>query len=223
MALSLRYLFWGRLGPWLAFGPAPLVLIGCAASGGGATVEKGSDAAPSESRAKVSPHRPAPFSTRELGELAFVEQEVVLRVVEPSMWRRLPRRGEWSGRLHPESQSEVWVRHVLARRTVEVDECEDDSRKSLSLLRKPLSDEAFESVQARDHYRGRTRMVLSQAEGGRVESFFVGPSRCLSVVYISGVRPGFPERLQFFFQSIDDSVRLFSIEERQLGKRWEPY
>jgi hypothetical protein len=226
VAFSHQCLAGGRLGCspvlfWLAL----LLLVGCATGSGDSVLKDGASSAPSAPEATVSPplHRAQPFSSREAGELSLVEQEVAVRVVEPSRWRRLPKRGEWSGRIHPESKSELWIRHVLARRTVELAECERDSRDSWSALRQSLSDEEFERTQASDHYQGRTRVVLDHLEGGRVEAFFVGTSRCLSVVYLSGEKPGFPERLQFFSQSIKNSVRLLSLDERRLGKRWEPY
>jgi hypothetical protein len=50
--------------------------------------------------------------------------------------------------------------------------------------------------------------------GGRVEAYAVGVSRCLAVVFLTGDRPGFPERLQVMMNEVLPALRVPNIGER---------
>jgi hypothetical protein len=62
-------------------------------------------------------------------------QNLVLSLPQVDVWQPLARRGTWSGLRHAPSESEIWIRHVPARRTVSLSECEDEARLSWTVLR----------------------------------------------------------------------------------------
>lgn len=146
-------------------------------------------------------------------------EQLAYFTIEPAAWKSLPRRGDWAGFSHEESGSEVWARHAAARRTVTLKECEDGSRQSFSLLRAPGSDASSSELSLRDELQGRVQTVLLPAGGGRVEGFFVGVGTCLSFLFVTSATPGFPERLQYAETRILPSLRLLSLDERNLGLR----
>jgi hypothetical protein len=168
---------------------------------------------------KSIPSQSHHFSDRSTGERVMRSEELVFTTVDPEAWEGQPRRGEWSGLRHRDGASEYWARHVAARRTVTLEECEADSRTTLALLRVEANPASERSRSLGDTYQGRVRVLLHPGAGGRVEAFFVGTSRCLALVFATDGSPGFPERLQFVASEVMDSLRLMTLDERGLG-RW---
>lgn len=135
-------------------------------------------------------------------------QGLALELPESDVWNAMPRRGAWSGLQHRTTGSEIWVRHVAARRTVKVAECEAEARASFSLLRHGAFPDHERRLSAPSGYGGVVKVILPPAGGGIVEAYGVSVSRCLAVVFVSGVEAGFPERLQFATNQILSSLKI---------------
>jgi hypothetical protein len=143
----------------------------------------------------------------------------VLSLPEGNQWEPQKRRGTWSGLRHESSGSEIWVRHVPARRTVTIDECEKEARLSFEMIRQALPEAVERRLAAPKGYGGRLRVVLLPSGGGRVEAFSVGVSRCLSVVFTTSGQPGFPERLRVAVNEVIETIRVPNIGERGVARR----
>jgi len=155
-------------------------------------------------------------------KVILLRQSLVLHLPEGDKWVPLPGRGTWSGLRHDPTDSEVWVRHSSARRTVTVDECEREARLGWPEIREPDPDAITRLLRAPRDYGGRVSIVLNKEGGGRVEAFSVGLSRCLAVVFLTGNGPGFPERLRSFASEVIETMRVPGLGERGLEKRAEP-
>lgn len=171
--------------------------------------------------------------------VALVSQNLVFSVPQGHVWESLKRRGTWSGLGHEATGSELWVRHVPARRTVSLDECEREARLSWPLLRaagdgaadeRALEESVSESEESNERvlrapkgYGGKLSVLLFPDGGGRVEAFSVGVSRCLAVVFMTGGGPGFPERLRVIANEVIETMRVPNIGERSRPVRSAPY
>lgn len=165
--------------------------------------------------------------------VALVSQNLVLSVPQGHVWESLSRRGTWSGLRHAATESELWVRHAPARRTVSLDECEKEARLSWPLLRGAGEsraedrgdslDENERTLRAPKGYGGKLSIVLNPEGGGRVEAFSVGVSRCLAVVFRTGGAPGFPERLRVAANEVIETMRVPNVGERSRAVRMTPY
>lgn len=151
--------------------------------------------------------------------LVLLPQNLVLNLPQGDVWQPLPRRGTWTGLVHEPTKSEIWVRHVPARRTVSLAECESEARLSWELLRTETDEALARPLRSPEGYGGRARVVLLSSGGGRVEAHLVGVSRCLSVVFTTGEAPGFPERLRSIMNEVLPALRVPTIGERGVGKR----
>jgi hypothetical protein len=103
---------------------------------------------------------------------------------------------------------------------VTVQECENEARLSWDLLRDPATEDQELPLNAPEGYGGKLRVLLSPNGGGRVEAFTVGVSRCLAVVFTTGGKPGFPERLRVAVNEVLRTMRVPNISERSLIKRF---
>lgn len=147
-------------------------------------------------------------------------QNLVLSLPQGDVWKPTTRRGTWSGLLHAATQSEVWIRHATARRTVTTEECEKEARLSWDLLRDSGEADLERPLRAPADYGGKLRVLLSPEGGGRVEAFSVGAGRCLAVIFLTGPRPGYPERLRVFANEVMPHLRVPTIGERAQIKRF---
>lgn len=146
-------------------------------------------------------------------------QSLVLSLPQGDVWQPMPRRGTWSGLSHERSESEIWIRHAPARRTVSLEECEDEARLSWPLLRDDTEVAHSRPLRRPSGYGGRADVKLLSTGGGRVESYAVGVGRCLAVVFVTGARPGFPERLRAIMNEVLPALRVPDIGERGVIKR----
>jgi hypothetical protein len=152
--------------------------------------------------------------------LVLRPQNLVLSLPQGDLWKPTTRRGTWSGLLHAPTESEVWIRHVSARRTITTEECEKEARLSWELLRDSSEADAERPLRAPADYGGALRVILAPEGGGRVEAFAVSVSRCLAVVFVTGTRPGYPERLRVFANEVLPNLRVPNISERAQIKRF---
>ena len=155
--------------------------------------------------------------------VVLLHQNLVLSLPQGHVWQTAPRRGTWSGFRHEATESEIWVRHVAARRTVSLDECEKEARMSWSLLRETEEDAAERVLRAPTGYGGHLSVILLSEGGGRVEAFSVGVSRCLAVVFTTGDSPGFPERLRVAANEVIETMRVPNVGERARPVQFSPY
>lgn len=141
-------------------------------------------------------------------------QNLVLSLPQGALWKTQKRRGSWTGLRHDASDSEIWIRHVAARRTVTVEDCEAEARLGWTLIQHEEPSAVERRLAAPQGYGGRLRVVLLPDGGGRVEAFSVGVSRCLAVVFTTGNSPGFPERLRVAVNEVVETLRVPNISER---------
>ncbi len=169
------------------------------------------------------PRRGLGFHMDNSRPFALRAQGIIVRLPDADGWKAMPSRGGWTGLSHPETKSEIWLRHSPARRTVKLRECEEQSRQSLTLLRHGEAPAHERRLTAPTGYGGVVHVVLPPGGGGLVEAFGVGVSRCLAVVFITGDAPGFPERLQVATNDILDSLVLPSFGDRGGGREPLPF
>lgn len=209
--LLVLVLFWG--------------LVSCAGETGGRVGSKAASAEDSQALRPEPRPLPRPDGTTVSGgandwglhthrNVMLSSQNLVLSLPQGDVWKSAPRRGTWSGLLHEATHSEIWVRHVAARRTVTLEECERQARLSWPLIRDVEESAAERFLRAPQGYGGRLLVILLPDGGGRVEAFSVGVSRCLSVVFTTGGRPGFPERLRVGVNEIIETMRVPDVGER---------
>lgn len=155
--------------------------------------------------------------------IALVPQNLVLSLPQGHVWESVPRRGTWSGLRHEVTESELWVRHVAARRTVSLAECEKEARLSWALIRESHESAVDRDLRAPAGYGGKLSVILLPDGGGRIEAFSVGVSRCLAVVFTTQASPGFPERLRVAANEVLETMRVPNVGERSRPVRMTPY
>jgi|GEM_PF-2542144 len=198
---------------------ASLSPLGCAPSSPPppqAAVPSERSIAPSEKRARVvtPPPRVGAFDGPHQS-LALRSQGLIVRLPDGRAWKSRKRAGSFSRLQHAPTESELWLSHQTARRTVSLRECEKSSRTRLSILRHELEVAHERRYLAPEGYSGIVRVFLDPAGGGRVEAYSVGVSRCFSAVFLTGAAPGFPERLQVGVNEILESIRVPRIGDRK--------
>lgn len=156
-------------------------------------------------------------------EVMLRSQNLVLGLPRGDTWTSLPRRGTWSGLRDEPTETEIWVRHVQARRTVTLEECESEARLSWGMIRSVEESAAERPLRSPSGYGGRVSVILLPDGGGRVEAFAVGVGRCLSVVSVTGALPGFPERLRVLVNEVIETMRVPEISERSGIGREMPF
>lgn len=155
--------------------------------------------------------------------VVLASQNLALSLPQGQAWQSLPRRGTWSGMGQSATESEIWVRHVVARRTVTIDECEKEARLSWPPIRVIEDGDVERVLRAPSGYGGKLSVMLLPDGGGRVEAFSVGVSRCLAFVFTTGGSPGFPERLRVVVNEVIETMRVPDVDERGRPARIAPY
>lgn len=148
------------------------------------------------------------------GELRDARQALALLLADPERWVARPATGTWSKWEHAPSRSQLWLRHQVARRTVTVEECEEEARRSLSVLRWPGSEVQEEPLRAPQAYHGLVRTELVEGGRGRVLAVGAGVSRCYAAVFLSEADEELPQRLSLAAYILGEQVRLLGVEER---------
>lgn len=141
-------------------------------------------------------------------------QNLALDLPDGSAWQPLPRRGTVSGLGHQGSGAELWVRHVPARRTVSVSECEQEARRNLSDLRDLPPADHEGPLRAPAGYGGTQRVHLLPSGGAQVVLFGVSVSRCLTVVVRMLPAAGYLQRLQVILHETLPTLRVPLVDER---------
>lgn len=123
------------------------------------------------------------------------EQGLSLPLPDRGGWRSLGRRGAWSGLVHAGSETELWVRHSQARRSVTREECEQEAQSSLALLREPREQMVEERLLAPSDYFGAVQVSLLAPDRGLVLAVGAGTNRCYTGVFVSRSERDLPARL----------------------------
>ena len=144
-------------------------------------------------------------------------QALVVPLPDRAGWRDLPSRGGWSGFEHSATQSQLWLRHRLARRSVSAEECEKQATSSLVLLRETGSEAVATRLAAPAGYLGQTRVSILEGDRARIFAFGAGVSRCYAAVFVTAGGGDLVGRLDLAGERVIVRVRLAGLDERALG------
>lgn len=168
----------------------------------------------SAARAPLPPELVDPWHGARRQTIVLRSQNLALDLPDGSAWQPLPRRGTVSGLGHQASGAELWVRHVPARRTVSVSECEQEARRSLSDLRDLPPADHEGPLRAPAGYGGTQRVYLLPSGGAQVVLFGVSVSRCLTVIVRMLPASGYLQRLQVILHETLPTLRVPVVDER---------
>ena len=137
----------------------------------------------------------------------------MVQLPDQKAWR-LEKRGSWEHLVHAPSQSEVWLRHGLARRTVRAGECQAEAELTLPLLGRSgeLIDDAPVSLSG--GYAGQAQVILDDDGSGRVVAHLASVGRCLSFAFVSPTSADLALKLHLAAERILPSISRSRVEAR---------
>lgn len=144
--------------------------------------------------------------------ITLSSQNIVLELPQGDSWKSAGRRGTFSGILQASSQTEIWVRHQPARRTVTVQECQQEAIAQLSLLREPATTVSRSKASSPQGYAGELHAMGIQG-GAQLLVVSVAPSRCFALLFRTKGQ-GHQQRLMIAEQEIVPQMRAPGVSER---------
>lgn len=138
----------------------------------------------------------------------------------PPSFEEQPARGGWAG-FSDGVSSQLWLMHAVARRSVTLAECEREARESLRLLREGGAARELGELAAPADYVGRVWSSDPDGERTLVGAVGTGTGRCFAAVF-EARGASRAARARFALDNVLSSVRLPSLDERALGRRFQP-
>lgn len=154
------------------------------------------------------------FADEDWGTRQVPSQALAIRLPQASQWQAAAPRGSWAVFLHQPTQSQLLLRHEVARRNISAHECEQDIRYSLEELHESSEALGERREVLSNGYHGFVRVVLQRGGQALVKGFFAGVSRCLSVVFIPRSGAGDPETLQLVSDRVVPAIQILGVATR---------